>query len=116
MFSFGPLIPTKDTPLSQENKIEKDLMLKIIAATRILAPDSNILVTTALETLDDKAKREGLLAGANSLMLNITPQKFKELYTIYDNRVGVTNDLKKEIDETIELLSSLGRAPTDIGF
>lgn len=116
MYSFGPLIPTCDTPLAKEEKIDKDLMLKIIAITRLLALDSNILVTTALETLDVQAKKEGLLAGANSLMLNITPQQFKELYTIYDNRVGVTEDLQEEIKKTVELLESLGRAPTDIGL
>ena len=77
---------------------------------------SKILVTTALETLDEKAKKEGLLAGANSLMIDITPKDYVRLYSIYDNRAGIDKDIAKTIKETVELLYSIGRAPTDLGI
>ena len=115
MYSFGPLIPTADTPLFGTPKVTKDLILKVIAITRFVDSDSNILVTTALETLDASAKREALLAGANSMMINITPKKYKELYKIYDSKADVKKEIKQSIEETVKMLRELGRAPTDIG-
>ncbi|MBU1167767.1 [FeFe] hydrogenase H-cluster radical SAM maturase HydE [Patescibacteria group bacterium] len=116
MFSFGPLIPSQDTPLKDEPPVKKETMLKIIALTRFAEPDANILVTTALETLDEDAKKEGLMAGANSLMINVTPDAIRNKYHIYDNRAQNDKDIQKNIDQTIKLMQSLGRAPSDIGL
>lgn len=115
MYSFGPFIPATDTPLASHAMLTKDEILKVIAVARLMDRDSNILVTTALETLDSQAKREGLLAGANSLMINLTPLKYREQYAIYDNR-ACKLELKDAIDETTKLLFSLGRAPTDLSI
>ncbi|MEI8055365.1 MAG: [FeFe] hydrogenase H-cluster radical SAM maturase HydE [bacterium] len=115
MYSFGPLLPAGGTPLDNTQKITKDLILKTIAVARFIDSGSNILVTTALETLDKNAKKEALLAGANSMMINITPVKYRQLYTIYDNKADLEREIAQSIQETVELLHKLGRAPTDIG-
>lgn len=115
MYSFGPLIPTADTPLAKTSKVATDDVLKAIAVTRFVDSNCNILVTTALETLDKTAKRAGLLAGANSLMINVTPIHYRALYAIYDNMAGIDQELNDSIQDTVQLLYSLGRAPTDIG-
>ena len=47
MFSFGPLIPTKNTPLENQKIINKELMLKIIAITRLLVVNTKILTILA---------------------------------------------------------------------
>ncbi|OGT08016.1 MAG: [FeFe] hydrogenase H-cluster radical SAM maturase HydE [Gammaproteobacteria bacterium RBG_16_37_9] len=114
MYSFGPLIPASNTPLFGSPKVSKDLILKTIAVMRFIDSNSNILVTTALETLDRNAKQEALLAGANSMMINITPKHYKELYKIYDDKADVTKEIKQSIQETVKMLYELGRAPTDI--
>ena len=81
-----------------------------------MCPDGKILVTTALETLDKKnGAREGLMAGANSLMINITPIKYRRLYEIYPDRAGTDDEVTDRIDSVLKLLYDLGRAPTDIG-
>ena len=116
MYSFGPLMPAKGTPLANYPKPLKDLILKIISITRFVDRKSKILITTAFETLDNDAKKEGLLAGANSLMVNITPKNYAELYSIYDNRACITEDIGKNVKDTVELLYSIGRAPTDLGI
>ena len=116
MFSFGPLIPTERTPLASTPLSSKDMLLKIIALCRFAEPDSNILVTTAFETLDADARKTGLLSGANSLMLNITPADYKRMYNIYQGRAGVDTDIRAAIDDTVRLLLDLGRAPTDVGI
>ncbi len=73
-------------------------------------------MTTALETVDREAKKLGLLAGGNSLMINVTPMKYRELYSIYHNKAGNERETEDNINDTIELLYSLGRAPTDLGL
>lgn len=89
----------------------------------MVAPDSHILVTTALETLDHEAKRKALLAGANSLMINVTPGKYCRYYDIYTGKMqdtenkttkGKKHKTQDTIRETLNLLYSLGRAPTDL--
>lgn len=115
MYSFGPLIPTRGTPLAAQSKVVTDLVLKTIAISRFVDSCSNILVTTALETLDPGAKREALLAGANSMMINMTPLEYRPLYSIYDNRADLAKQIDNNIKETVDLLYSLGRSPVDIG-
>jgi biotin synthase len=115
MYSFGPLIPTLGTPLAATKKVNKNLILKTIALTRLIDRESKILVTTALETLNKQAKKEGLMAGANSLMINVTPANIRDWYTIYSPKAGNEQRVEETIDQTIQLLYSLGRAPTDLG-
>ncbi|MFC1809498.1 radical SAM protein [Candidatus Omnitrophota bacterium] len=116
MFSFGPFLPHPQTELAQLKPINNNEMLKVLAVSRLIDPHhAKILVTTAFETLHHDARRGGLLAGANSVMLNVTPLSYREHYAIYPNRAYEHDVIEKQIDETIALLHSLGRAPTDLG-
>jgi biotin synthase len=108
MYSFGPVLP--EGPPTE-------LVLKVLAVSRIVDPkNAKIVVTTGFETLDPEARRKGLLAGANSVMLNVTPLKYRQLYNIYPNRAHGTESIEEQIRTTLELLYSLGRAPTDLGI
>ncbi|MFH1260832.1 MAG: [FeFe] hydrogenase H-cluster radical SAM maturase HydE [Candidatus Micrarchaeota archaeon] len=118
MYSFGPFIPHQETPLFAAPSSQIAEVLKVIALSRFVDQESKILVTTALETFSHDAKKAGLLAGANSLMINLTPEKYRKHYDLYPGKTGLeTENWKpnKEIRETIKLLESLGRAPTDLG-
>lgn len=117
MFSFGPFIPHPDTPLKGEKTPSLEACLNTIARARILYPDSKIVVTTALETLDkESGARQGLLAGANSLMINVTPKEYKKLYELYPNRVCIEEEVTERIKKVLDLLYAIGRAPTDLGI
>lgn len=117
MFSFGPFIPHPKTPLANAPFASLDKSLDTIARARLMNPDAKILVTTALEALDkDKGLRLGLLSGGNSLMVNVTPDKYKRFYDLYPDHSGTSLDLKKKIDHTLKLLYSIGRAPVDLGL
>ena len=87
MASFGPFIPCEDTPLAKQKMGDSDLTLKIIAILRLIKKTSRIPVVTALETIiGEGARRKALLAGANALMMNLTPEKYRQLYKIYPNK------------------------------
>ncbi len=116
MYSFGPLIPAIGTPLENVKTIDETTVLKIISITRFVDRQSKILITSSFETLSKEAKRNGLLSGGNSLMINVTPKNYAKLYEIYSNRPNIEKTIEENIKNTIELLYSLGRAPTDLGI
>ncbi|MBD3210084.1 [FeFe] hydrogenase H-cluster radical SAM maturase HydE [Candidatus Micrarchaeota archaeon] len=114
MYSFGPLVPHPATPLASAGKPGINDVLKTIALSRLVDHESKILVTTALETLAPEAARSGLLAGGNSLMINTTPPGFRESYDLYPGKAK-DEALGQTVKNTLDLLCSLGRAPTDLG-
>lgn len=87
MPSMGPLVPSANTPLLNERVIDSNMILKVIAATRLAVPTARIPVTTAMETLYGmEFRQQAFLAGANSVMLNLTPEKYRDSYYIYANK------------------------------
>ena len=117
MFSFGPFIPHPQTPLADAGAPSIDTALNAIARARLISPEAKILVTTAMETIDkqDGAKL-GLMSGGNSLMINLTPEKYRKFYEIYPDRAGTDTAVEKQIQDVLDLLRRLGRAPTDLGI
>ncbi|MDD5449767.1 MAG: HypC/HybG/HupF family hydrogenase formation chaperone [Candidatus Omnitrophica bacterium] len=116
MFSFGPLIPHPATPLAGTAAPSVETVLEAIADARLDNPRAQILVNTSFETLDAAAIRNGLMAGANSLMINVTPEKYRKFYDIYPHRAGIDLAIKARIGHILSILHSIGRAPTDLGL
>jgi biotin synthase len=57
---------------------------KVVALARLACPQANIPSTTALATLNLAQGRElGLQRGANVVMPNLTPPRYRRLYEIY---------------------------------
>lgn len=116
MYSFGPFIPHPDTPYAGKAPGTEQLMIKTIALARIIDPkNAKILVTTAYETLSPRARHKGLMSGANSVMLNVTPESLRNAYSIYPGRAHKDESIQDQINDTIAMLRELGRAPTDLG-
>jgi biotin synthase len=107
MIGMGPFIEHSQTPLfGKPVDITKshpelfELSLKMIAATRIFLPKINIAATTALQTLDPLGREKGINAGANIIMPNISPAKYREDYLLYENKPCV-NDLADDCYECV---------------
>lgn len=116
MFSFGPFIPHSQTPMFEARAPKEEEVLKALALSRFIDPQrANVVVTTGLETIGQDSRKKGLLAGANSVMINITPLNYRRLYSIYPNRAHENESIEKQIADTVTLLKSIGRAPTDLG-
>lgn len=116
MYSFGPFVPHPDTPLSTNKVPDEKYVLKALSVLRLIDPYGKILVTTALESLNSHARREALMGGANSIMLNLTPKDYVGFYDIYPNRATVDVSVENQIEDALKLLKSIGRAPTDLGI
>jgi len=92
MVGLGPYIEHSNTPLYKERatlmpKQERfDLALKSISILRIMMEDINIAAATALQAIDEEGREKALLAGANVIMPNLTPTKYRSDYLLYEDK------------------------------
>lgn len=92
MVGMGPFIPHEQTPLAAVPQGSVDLVLRMIALVRLALPQSHLVATTALGTLDPVGRERGLQAGANVMMPNVTPQRCRAMYEIYPNKICLEED------------------------
>lgn len=93
-----PLFRYKDQLLPEEKRFE--LSMKMVALLRILMPDINIAATTAMQTLHPRGREFALKIGANVIMPNLTPLKYREGYLLYENKPNI----HEETDVSLENL------------
>lgn len=86
MAGIGPFIPTANTPLENHPAGSADVTLNAYACTRLAIPRIFLPTTTALGTIDPGLQYEGFEAGCNVIMVNFTPDKYRKIYRIYDNK------------------------------
>lgn len=114
MCGMGPYIEHEDTPLfAHRDKLPSlqqrlQLSFKMIACLRIIMKDINIASTTALQTIDPKGRENGLKAGSNIIMPNITPVKYHDNYHLYKGKPAIP-------EETDEYLKGLEKQINDAG-
>jgi len=87
MIGIGPFIPHGETPLKEESSGSLETILRTTALLRILLPYSNIPATTATGSIDALGREKALSSGANVLMPNITPTKYKKNYLLYPGKI-----------------------------
>lgn len=116
MIGIGPWLAHPETPLGSApasagaDQVPADELttLKAVALARLLCPGANIPSTTALATLDRAQGRElGLGRGANVVMPNLTPPRYRELYEIYPGKACANETAEACLAERI---TSLGRS------
>ncbi len=112
MVGMGPYIEHQDTPLYQFRdllmpiKDRFDMALKMIATLRILMKDINIAAATALQAIDPMGREKAVKIGANIIMPNITPGKYRNDYALYENKPCVDEEpeeCKNCLDVRIQL-------------
>jgi biotin synthase len=120
MCGMGPYIEHADTPLIVHAdkllplKERFDLTLKMIAILRILMKDINIVAATALQAIDPVGREKAVKIGANILMPNITPGKYRDSYKLYDNK-PCTEDSAEDCQSCLEARISLADAEVVYG-
>ena len=85
MIGIGPFIPAAGTPFENEPPGSINMTLLLVSLLRLRFPDALIPATTATIQYEDGLTR-AILAGANVVMLNISPPKVRNKYTIYNKR------------------------------
>ncbi len=108
MCSFGPFIPSPDTPLAGSPPGDVELSLITIAVARIVLRRPHMPANTALGTLDPDAQRRALLCGANVIMPNFTPFEYRSEYRIYPKEIR-NDGFAAEYDKAVRVVNSAGR-------
>lgn len=113
MVGMGPYLEHADTPLYDHkyllmNAAERfDLSIRMIAVLRLMMPDINIASTTALQAITPFGRELGLQAGANVMMPNLTPLKYRGCYLLYDNKPCLdqdTGDCLECMEKRVEMI------------
>ncbi|HEX2919941.1 MAG TPA: [FeFe] hydrogenase H-cluster radical SAM maturase HydE [Bacteroidales bacterium] len=119
MCGMGPYIEHADTPLIENADLliplaeRFDLTLKMIAILRIMMKDINIVAATALQAIDPIGREKAIRIGANIIMPNITPGRYRDSYKLYDNK-PCTDDSAEDCQSCLEARVSL--ADTEIVY
>jgi biotin synthase len=112
MCGMGPYIEHADTPLIHYAadllplKERFDLTLKMIAIIRIMMKDINIVAATALQAIDPVGREKAIKIGANIIMPNITPGRYRDSYKLYDNK-PCTDESAEDCQSCLEARVSL---------
>lgn len=112
MCGMGPYIEHADTPLIRYSGellplTERfNLTLKMIAVLRIMMKDINIVAATALQAIDPIGREKAIKIGANIIMPNITPGKYRDSYRLYENK-PCTDDSAEDCQSCLEARLSL---------
>lgn len=109
MVGIGPFIPHHDTPFADKSAGTLELTVFMLGLIRLMLPKVLLPATTALGTIAEDGREQGILAGANVVMPNLSPAQVRENYLLYDNKICTG-------DEAAESLRSLDARFHAIGY
>ena len=107
MIGMGPFLPNRDTPFANQPAGGLELTLLLLSLCRIMLPDVLLPATTALATLHPKGRQLGVLAGANVVMPNLSPENVRGKYALYD-RIFVDGGAARAADLLRGQMDSIG--------
>ncbi|MFB6342443.1 [FeFe] hydrogenase H-cluster radical SAM maturase HydE [Saccharicrinis sp. FJH62] len=120
MVGMGPYIEHRDTPLYQykDQLLSVDerfqLTLKMVAILRIIMKDINIASATALQAIDKIGREKAIKIGANVIMPNITPGKYRDDYKLYENK-PCTDENAEDCSNCLEARIALAENEVALG-
>lgn len=109
MCGIGPFIPHKDTPLKDYEHGSLETTVICLSIVRLLLPSVLLPATTALSSIDKHGREEGLKAGGNVIMPNLSPMSVREKYSLYDNKAYI-------LDEDAEYRVMIEKKIKEAGF
>jgi biotin synthase len=109
MCGIGPFIPHKDTPLRDYDHGSLEKTVICLSIVRLLLPKLLLPATTALSSIDPNGRDEGLRAGGNVIMPNLSPMSVRKKYSLYDNKAYI-------LDEDAEYRTMIGEKIKKAGF
>ncbi len=93
MIGCGPFLAHPDTPLAESSLLaDREVYFKTISILRLMNPRAHIPATTAFDAMMPGARDRLLTVGANIIMPNMTPRRYRKLYMLYPNKPCVDED------------------------
>ncbi|HOO86284.1 MAG TPA: radical SAM protein [Synergistales bacterium] len=120
MIGVGPFVPDPQTPLGQgglraelgDDQVANDATTTytVIALARLACPRANIPSTTALATREGAdGQMLALSCGANVIMPNVTPARYRTQYEIYPQKACYYDDSQAAATSLRKRIAALGR-------
>ena len=109
MVGIGPSMPHKNAPFRDRPAGTLQMTLTLLSIIRLILPRVLLPATTALGTIDPTGREQGILAGANVVMPNLSPQNVRSKYLLYNDKICTG-------DEAAESLSHLKQQMEGIGY
>lgn len=122
MIGIGPYLSHPETamalhpecfpsaPDGEQAKGDEDTVCRVVALARLMQPKANIPATTAVALVNRESGREHALArGANVVMPNLTPARYRRLYEIYPAKAHHIETAEAVNDRIARQLAALGR-------
>lgn len=92
MVGIGPFIANPETPYADFPNGSLEMTLKMVALSRVVSRNALIPATTAIGSIQEDGRELALQAGADVVMPNYTPLKYRVHYEIYPNKRCITED------------------------
>ena len=108
MVGIGPFIPAACTPFEHEPAGSVELTLRLLAIIRIMHPQVLLPATSALGTMHYKGRERAVMAGANVVMPNLSPQATRALYAIYNNKLSTDSEAAENVADIRARLEAIG--------
>lgn len=116
MVGIGPFIPHHDTPFRDRPAGTLRQTLVLLAIVRLMLPGVLLPATTALGTIEPNGREQGVLAGANVVMPNLSPLNVRNKYMLYDNKISTGVEAAANINELKKRMEAIGyQVVTDRG-
>lgn len=116
MVGIGPFIPHHDTPFRDRPAGTLRQTLVLLAIVRLMLPGVLLPATTALGTIEPNGREQGVLAGANVVMPNLSPLNVRSKYMLYDNKISTGVEAAANINELKKRMEAIGyQVVTDRG-
>lgn len=108
MVGIGPFIPHHATPFAGEKAGTVEMTLRLLAIVRLLIPKVLLPATTALGTMDKRGREKGILAGANVVMPNLSPEAVRKNYLLYDNKQCTGTEAAEGLEQLKRSMETIG--------
>ncbi len=108
MIGIGPFIPHHNTPFADSTAGSVEMTLRLLSIFRLMHPQALIPSTTALATLAPDGREQGILAGANVVMPNLSPGEQREKYSLYDNKASSGAEAAEGLRQLATRLKAIG--------
>lgn len=108
MIGIGPFIPHRDTPLADATAGSVGTTLVLLSILRLMCPAALIPATTALATLAGDGRLQGIMAGANVVMPNLSPAVQRSKYSLYDGKAAFGAEAAEGLADLEKQLNTIG--------
>ncbi len=108
MCGIGPFITHKATPFKEFPSGSFELTVYLLSIIRLIQPNILLPSTTALGTIHPQGREMGILAGANVIMPNLSPQNTRKKYELYNNKLISGDESAQEIENLKKSMKNIG--------